>query len=132
MAANPAFAATPRHECGRVTTGNTNRDGTGSDIITVFTAGTSGSKIDEITVKAEDNPADSIMIIWLHDGTNYRMWDEFDLGDPADATNTVTAFRESRTYRNLRLPSSSWTIRAQITVTPTAGGVLVHVDGGDF
>lgn len=134
MAADPAFAATVRHESGAVATANTSRDKTtvgSGTVTTVLTAGSSGSKIDEITIKAENNPADSIIIIWLYDGSNYHIYDEFDLGDPVAGSTTVTSYRDSKTYRNLRIPSG-WSIRATITVAPTTGVVEVHVDGGDF
>lgn len=131
MAASPAFAATPRHEAGILTTGNSARDGSGSNIVTIFTAPAAGSKIDEITVKADGNPADSTVLIFLHDNSNYHIFDEFDLADPAAGSATLPSFRDSKRYPNLRLPSA-WSIRASVTVTPTSGGIQVHVDGGDF
>lgn len=130
MAADPAFAATPRHEANDVTTANTARDGSGT-IETIFTAGASGSKIDEITVKADGNPADSCVVIFLHDGSAYHVFDEFDLGDPAAGSTTVASYRDSKTYRNLRIPTG-WSVRASITVALTSGAIQVHVDGGDF
>jgi hypothetical protein len=97
----------------------------------VFTAGSSGSKINEIVLKATGDPADSIVTIFLYDGSSYWLFDEFDLGDPAAASTTVTGFRASRTYENLVLPSG-WSVRAAITVALTGGVVNVVVLGGDF
>ena len=88
MADAPIFAATPRAATAPVATANTNRDGTGT-IATVFSAGASGSKVEEIRVKADADPADSIVVIYLHDGTNYAVYDEFDLGNPAAGSATV-------------------------------------------
>lgn len=130
MAANPAYAATPRCAAASVSTANTNRDGTGT-IATIFTAGASGSKIEEIVIKAENDPADSIVILWLHDGSSYHMFDEVDLGNPAAGSTTVVAYRESRLYESLILPSG-WSLRASITVALTAGAIKVIAFGGDF
>lgn len=130
MASAPAFAATPRAATAPVSTANTARDGTGT-IATVFTAGASGSKVEEITIKADADPADSCVVIFLHDGTNFAVFDEFDIGNPAAASATVAAYRETRTYENLILPSG-WSIRASITAAPTSGEVNVFCFGGDF
>lgn len=130
MASAPAFAATPRCAAAAVSTANTNRDGTGA-IETVFTAGASGSKIERIVVKCTADAADGGVILWLHDGTNYRMFDEIDTNDPAAGSATVAAFREERAYSDLLLPAG-WSLRAQNTVALTAGAFHVIAFGGDF
>lgn len=130
MASSPAFAATPRNAAVSVSTANTARDGTGT-IATVFTAGASGSKIEEIVVKADADPADSTIVFYLYDGSNYHVWDEWDIGNPAAGSTTVASYREARTYDNLIL-QSGWSLRASITVALTAGAVQVHAFGGDF
>lgn len=132
MAANtsPIFAITPVIWKGNVSAANTARDGTGT-IVTIGTGGTNGTRIEEIVVKATGDPADSVVTIFLHDGTNYFLWDEFDIGDPTAASATVPGYRESRTYRNLVVPSG-WSIRAAITVALTAGVAVVFALGGDY
>ena len=130
MSSTPAYAATPRCSSAAVSTANTNRDGTGT-IETVFTAGASGSKIERVVVKATADPADGVVILWLHDGTNYRMFDEFDTNDPAAGSTTVAAFREERAYADLLLPAG-WSLQAQNTVALTAGVFHVTAFGGDF
>src|SRR5262245_28446997 len=114
MATAPAFAATPRCSSVSVSAANTNRDGTGT-IATVFTAGASGSKIEEVVVKADGDPADSTVVFYIHDGTNYHVFDEWDIGNPAAGSTTVASYRESREYKNLILPSG-YSLRASITV----------------
>ena len=131
MAAAPAFAATPRIGATTVSTANTNRDGTGT-IATVITGVTAGTKINEVVLKATDNPADSVVCLFLYDGSTYSLFDEIDIGDPAAASTTVTGYRTSVRYDNLILPSSSWSLRASITVAPTAGVVNVIALGGDL
>lgn len=130
MASAPAFAATPKIWSAAVSTANTNRDGTGT-IATIGTAGSSGTKIERIVFKATADPADSVVILWLHDGSSYWMFDEVDLGDPAAGSTTVTAYREERVYGDLVLPSG-WSLRAQITVSLTTGAIHVSAFGADI
>lgn len=131
MASAPAFAVTPNVGKGKLTTGNSAKDGTGTDIITLFTAGSSGSKIDEIVVQADGDPADSCVTFFLHDGSAYYTFDDWDIGNPAAGSTTAGAYRQNRTYENLVLPAS-WTVRALVSVTPTAGSIHVTVFGADF
>ena len=113
-----------------MSTANTARDGTGT-IVTIFTAGSNGSRINTIVVKATDNPADCTITFFLHDGSNYHIYDEWDIGDPAVGSATVVSYRETRSYQNLVLPTG-WTLRAAVTVAPTAGNLQVFALGGDY
>ncbi len=51
MASSAQYATTPKNGSAQVTTANTNRDGTGT-LATVYTAGTTGSRIDNIVIQA--------------------------------------------------------------------------------
>lgn len=130
MAADPSFASTPRLAVGSVSTANTNRDGTGT-IVTVLTAGSSGTLITQITVQATSDPADGVLTVFLHDGTTAWLFDEIDYENPAAASATVSAYRASRTYTNLVIPSG-WSVRAATTVALTAGVFNVFVHGADL
>lgn len=132
MAANtsPIFGLTPVIWKNTVSTANTNRDGTGT-VATIGTAGTNGTRIEEIVVKATGDPADSVVNIFLYDGSTYYLYDEFDVGDPAAASTTVSGYREFRTYRNLVLPTG-WSIRAAVTVALTSGVINVFCHGADY
>lgn len=131
MATQPAFASTPRLGYGSVSTANTARDGTGT-IVDVLTGVAAGTRIFEIVLKATGDPADSVVTIFIHDGTSYRLYDEFDLADPAAASTTVTGYRISRKYDNLVLPSSSHKLAAAITVALTSGVINVFAHGADL
>lgn len=130
MANAPVFTDTPKIGVASVSTANTNRDGTGT-IATVLTAGADGTVVEEIVAKSTGDPADSIVTIFLHDGTNFWLYDEIDLGNPAAASATAEGYRASRTYEDLVLPTG-WSIRAAITAAPTAGVVNVFAFGGDL
>lgn len=130
MAANPSFTATARIGICQVDTANTNRDGTGT-VLDVIAAASTGTKINEIVIKATGDPADSTVTLFLNDGINSRLFDEVDLGDAAAGSATVTSYRTAVTYSNLVLPSG-WKLQAAITATPTSGKVNVIALGGDF
>lgn len=130
MAPAPIFTGSVRSEAVSISTANTNRDGTGT-IGTLFTAGSSGSKIEEIVVKSDGDPADCTIVFYLHDGSTYFVYDEWDIGNPAAGSATVASYREVRTYENLVL-ESGWSLRCSITAAPTSGTVKVLAFGGDF
>ena len=131
MASTPNFTGTPRIGVASVSTANTNRDGTGT-IVDIITGVAAGTKINEVVIKSTGNPADSIVTLFVYDGTTSWLFDEVDLGDPAAASATVTGYRINVFYDNLILPSSSHKLQAAITVAPTAGVVNVFALGGDF
>jgi hypothetical protein len=137
MADAPIFTGTVNNAVAVLGTNGvdaTNRDGSGATTaapVTAFTAGASGSRIDEIVVKAEVNPADCTILLFLHDGSAFHLYDEWDIGDPAAGSATVASYREVRTYENLVL-KTGWTLRAVVTAAPTTGKIQVHVFGGDF
>lgn len=131
MASAPQFAATVNNAAATVGgTANANRDGTGT-IATIWTAGASGGKIEEVVIKADGNPADCTVVFYLYDGANYHVFDEWDIGDPAAGSTTVASYREARTYENLVM-KTGWSFRASVTVAPTSGLIQVHAFGADF
>lgn len=133
MASAPAFTATPNVGVASFSTANTARDGTGT-ITTVFTPGASGSKLNRIVIKAEDDLADSILILWLKvGGSVWYLWKEIDLGDGANADNTTPGFELEVPLadKDVVLPSGCL-VGATITVAPTTGKVNVFGFGGDF
>ena len=69
------YASTPKCGVGQVSVANTNRDGTGT-IVTVFSAGASGSRIDAIDLKAVGTTTAGMIRLFIHDGTNARLLTE--------------------------------------------------------
>jgi hypothetical protein len=131
MAVNPAFATTPRIGLGQVATANTARDGSGTlgtAMISIITGASTGTRIVEVIVDATVTTTAGMVRLYLHDGTNTRMFDEI----PVTATTvsaSVAAFRASRTYDNLVLPSASWSLRAS---THNAEAINVIALGADL
>jgi hypothetical protein len=75
MSTTAQYAATPRAALGQVSTANTNRDGTGT-LASVLTAGSSGSRIDDIYIAATGTTTAGVVRLFLFDGTNNRLWQE--------------------------------------------------------
>lgn len=132
MAASPSFASIPRVAVGSVSAANTSRTGSGT-IVDIFTAGSSGSKINEVDVKSTGQPADSVVTLFLNDGVNATYWlfDEIDLGAPSAGSNTAASFRAAVRYDNVILPAG-WKLSAAVTVLPTSGVLNVFVFAGDL
>ena len=131
MASVPKFASAPRMGIVAVSTANTARDGTGT-LLTVITGTAAGVVVPRIAVVATGDPADSIVTLFISDGTTTWLFDEFDIGNPVAASTTVPGYKESRRYPDLMLNNASWLIKAGITVAPTSGVVNVIAHGQDL
>jgi len=70
MTANtqPIFPLTPKVSWGTVTTANTAKDGTGT-VVTVFTAGADGSRIDQIKVRALGTNVATVIRFFVNNGS---------------------------------------------------------------
>jgi hypothetical protein len=85
-------------------------------------------------VKAEDDLADCIVILWLKvGGSTWFLWKEIDVGDGANADNTTPGFEYEVSFadRDINLPNGCL-VGATVTVAPTTGDVNVFGFGGDF
>ena len=77
MTANtlPIFVDTPVVGQARISTANTNRDGSGT-LGTVASGGSDGTRINQISIKATGTTSAGMVRFFIHDGTNYRLWRE--------------------------------------------------------
>lgn len=124
-----SFATTPRIAGAVVSSANTNLDGTGT-VVTVLTAGSSGSRIDRVRVQAVGATTTGRVRLFLHDGSNYYALEEVAI---AGATPSATVSGASNEVsfgdvRPLMLPNG-WSIRAS---TNNANTFHVTVYGADF
>lgn len=126
MATAPNFAATPRVGAVGISTAETSRTAP-TNVETVFTAGSSGSRIDEINVVATGTTTANVVRLFLFDGTNYFLMQEVLIAEltPSATTPVVTY---TSTYSNLMLPNG-WSLRA---TTNNAESYEVLAFGGDF
>jgi hypothetical protein len=123
----PIFTLTPRADVGQVVTANTARDGTGT-VATIASAGANGTRIDLIRVQAIVTTTAGVVRLFIHDGTNFRLYKEL-LIPAATPSTTVEAYSVSyRPDEPLVLPSG-YSLRASTHNTETFN---VHVHGGDY
>lgn len=123
----PIFTLTPICAMAQISTANTNRDGTGT-IGTVYTPGSNGGRIEAIRVQATGTTTTGVVRLFVHDGTNTRLYKEL-LVTAITPSTSVEAF--STTYlpdKPLVLPSG-YSLRAS---THNAETFNVIVQAGDY
>jgi len=76
MSTSAQYASTVRAAAGQVTTANPNRDGTTGAYVSIFTAGASGSRIDDIYMTATVTTTAGMIRLFISDGTNTRLLSE--------------------------------------------------------
>ena len=114
MAADPAFAVIPRVSAVTISTAETSLTAP-TAFGALITGVAAGTRVAEIVVKCAATSAAAIVRVFLHDGTNYFLFDEIAVA-AATSSNTATTTRISTTYNNLILPSSSWSVRVTTTI----------------
>lgn len=126
MAASPQFAATPRCSSVSIATADTSRTAP-TNVGTLFTAGASGSRIDEIDIAAAGTSTTNVVRIFVFNGTTYFLLQEV-LISPITPSASVPSFSTAITFNSLVIPSGS-----SIRVT-TNNAETYHVTafGGDF
>ena len=128
MATNPSFASTPRVSGIVLSSADSSLTApTGYGVL--MTAGNSGTKINEIVahVAVTGLSTASVVRLFLHDGTNYTLFDTIALA-AATSSSSVSSTRVSNTYSNLVLPSGI-AIRASTSVSQSTA---VTALGGDL
>lgn len=127
MATSAQYASTVRAAAAQVTTANTNRNGTGA-IVTVFTAGSSGSRIDDISIDATGTTTAGVVRLFLNDGSTSYLWQEILV---TAVTPSTTQAVWSYTLLNLALViPSGWSLRASTNNAETFNILVTRA--GDF
>lgn len=130
MAADPVFAAVPNVKSGLVPgTADTSLTAP-TNTTTVFTAGSNGSKVEEIVCQGVGTTVAGVVNVFRHDGSTYWLIDQF-LIPAVTSSTTALANRQNRTYENLMLLSGD-TIRVTVTVAGDQSLLCVTCLGGDF
>lgn len=128
MSATANYSAAPRTAVAQATAANTARNGTGT-IATVLTAAASGTRIDDVEITATGATTEGVVRLWLHDGTNARLWREFIV--PAVTPSVTTPVWSVRaTDLALILQNASWSLRASTEKAETFNVSVTRA--GDF
>jgi hypothetical protein len=127
MATTAQYASTVRASAAQVSTANTNRDGTGT-IVTVLTAGSNGSRVDDIYIVATGTTTAGVVRLFVNDGTNTRLWQEVMITAVTPST-TVQVFNTALFNQALILPSG-YSLRASTNNAETFNVLVTRA--GDF
>lgn len=130
MATDPAFASTPHIASGLTPATADTSLTTPTNETTIFTAGSNGSKIEEITVVGVGTTVAGLVNIFLYDGSTYWLYDQF-ATTAVTVSTTAASYRVNRTYANLIL-KSGWSVRVTTEVVGNQALHCVTVIGGDF
>lgn len=130
MATEPIFASTPNNGAG-ITPATLDTSLTApTNVTTVFTAGSGGSKVEEISIIELGSVVGGLLNVFLYDGATYHYFDSFTIILHTVST-TVASVKTTKTYTNLVL-KSGWSIRVTTTIAGNQSMHKVHVFGGDF
>jgi hypothetical protein len=139
MSANttPIFVGTPRIEAVRINAANTAKDGSGT-IVTAFTAGTNGSRIDAVTfLNAPDTPATNSAGVWRifirkNSSSPWTLLQETTTAAVASSNTVVGALVTNLFTYGLNLPAEGQIGVTQSVYAGTQDQTDVIVRGGDF
>ena len=126
MATTPNFASTVRASAVVISTADTSRTAP-TNVGTVFTAGASGSRIDEVSISATGTTTAGVVRLFIYNGTTYYLLQEI-LVSAITPSTTLAVFSYDATFNNLMLPSGS---SLRVT-TNNAESFSVIAFGGDF
>lgn len=137
VTATPIFTQVPNMGMARVAAANTARDGSGS-LVTLFTAGTNGSRVEDITFTSAQASAaaSSAMVgrVFVSDtgGTNYRLLREIAIVT-ITASNTVIGAVQTMTFVGGVILKSGQLLACTISVYAGAQDQMdVIARGGDY
>lgn len=128
MSSSASFASTPRSEVISISAANTNRDGTGT-IVSAFTAGASGSRVERIEIKAVVATTAGMVRAYKKVGAGaWDLWREYPVSaqNPSASVRTFSAIDDEI---GEILDDSTMQIGFS---THNAESFRVHVSGGDF
>ena len=139
----PIFPITPRIEWNKLTTSNTAKDGTGT-VATVFTAGSSGARIDQIKVRALGTNVATVLRFFVNNGStnataaNNSLVHEVTiaattLSETAALVDNDITIAKNTTETAVPIPYLPAGYKLNVTIgTTVAAGVQVTVHGADY
>lgn len=135
----PIFPLTPNTSWGTVQAANTAMDGTGT-VVTVFTAGANGARLDAIKVRALGTNVASVLRLWINNGganstpSNNSLFYEVSL--PATTLTQVASTTDiSLQFDTINLPQVVLPTGYKVNVTigtAVAAGWHVTAFGGSY
>jgi hypothetical protein len=133
MTTSAQYASIPKVGSALLTTADTSLT-TPSTVGTVFTAGSSGSRIDYIDIQGVATTIAGLINLFIYDGTTYFLWQQIPVQAVTSSTtvpafNTVLSSNANANIMPLSIPTG-YSLRATTSTAQT--GVRVIAYGGDF
>jgi hypothetical protein len=129
-AAAPAFAATPNRGFHLISATLDTSLTAPTNGVTIFTAGASGSKVDQITVQGVGTTVAAVCNIFVYNAVTYALIDQF-LITAITSSTTAVAYQAIHTYENMILDATETLVATQ-TVAGNQSLLMVTAQGGDF
>ena len=136
MSTSANYAATPKNSGAQIATANTARDGTGT-LGTVFTAGTSGSRIDSISLQATGTTTAGMIrfFISIDAGTTKRLIGEFPV-TAITAAATTPVWQAVSTSQNSSFMQNGLVLQANAILYASTNNAetfnVTALNAGDF
>ena len=133
MATTAQYASTPKIGSALLTTADTSLTAP-TTVGTVFTAGSSGSRIDYIDIQGVATTTACLVNLFIFDGSTYSLYTQVPVL-AVTSSNTAPAFSANLSSNGnanilpINLPTG-FSLRATVTVTQT--GIRVIAQGGDY
>lgn len=130
---NPIFPLTPKISWGTLTTANTAKDGTGT-IVSVFTAGANGARLDRIKVRSTGTAVATVLRIFINNGqdatvaANNTLYLETTIA--ATTLSETAALADNIIAMDVTLPAG-YSVTCTIGTT-VAASLAVTAEGGDY
>ena len=135
MAANtqPIYPVLPKLGWATLTTANSAYDGTGT-VSTVYTAGTSGARIDQLRIKSLGLNTQNVLRVFVNNNATNTVASNNSL--IAELTLTATNASQSSSSTDIRLPLDivlPANYKLNVTIgTTSANGWQITAEGGDY
>jgi hypothetical protein len=126
MSTTPQFASTVKTGVVSIGTADTSRTAP-TNVGTLFSAGSNGSRVDEIDIVATGTTTSGVVRIFVYNGSTYYLLREV-LVSAITPSTTVAVFSSTLVFSNLVIPTS-YSIRV---TTNNAETFHVTAFGGDF
>jgi hypothetical protein len=126
MATAPAFASTVKAWNVSISSADTSRTAP-TNVGTLVTAGSSGTRIDEVTITAAGASTANVVRLFIYNGSTYYLYQEV-LISAITPSASVVAFTTTLTFNSLVIPTG-YSLRV---TTNNAETYHVSAFGGDF
>lgn len=130
MAAAPAYASTPVAWCGLVPATADTSFTAPTNVTTLGSAGSSGTKVTQVDVTPVGTVAAGLVNVFAYDGTAYHLVASVAIAS-ATVNSTTAPVTQSLYFDNLVLPSG-WSLRATNTVVANESLITVNAFGASL